>query len=265
MHVPRSLPGPSQVPPRSLPGPSLVPPRSLPGPSQADHHVGRGSTVPLTTPRQWSRQVPQTCLSAIRNFHLWMEPLDRTVWNCWGTREKVEAPHAFTYKLGRDLGPSERAWLGESRCPESRCQGVADNDVYCCVKTYMRDTSLQQAPAVVLPAGRDERLVEEPRAVCNRHPMGKKKMDNYVKLAQKLKEHGLGRAAEAMHALVFDLTYSVPPLPWLRSGWQVDRAERGDQGNFFFHHLPASSWRLFAGDMSSGGKKRKRSTPAGEV
>ena len=67
--------------------------------------------------------VTQTCLSAIRNFQLWMEPLDRTVWNCWGNREKVEAPHAFTYKLGRDLGPSERAWLGESRC-----QGVADND-----------------------------------------------------------------------------------------------------------------------------------------
>ena len=86
-----------------------------------------------------------------------------------------------------------------------------------------------------------------------------------MKLAERLKENGLGRAAAAMHALVFDRSYSLPSLPWLRSGWQVDRADRGDKGNFFFHHLPASSWRLFAGDMSSGGEKRKRSTPAGEV
>ena len=74
---------------------------------------------------------------------------------------------------------------------ESRRSLSESEDVYCCVKTYMRDTSLQQAPVLVLPAERHERLVDEPREVCARHPMGKPKIDNYTKLEAKLRDYGI--------------------------------------------------------------------------
>lgn len=186
--------------------------------------------------------VTQTCLSGIRDFAKWCDPLNRTVWNCWGNRRGQEAPHAFTYKQGRDLNRSEKAWLQESRSLD------VSEDVYCCVKTYMRDTTLQQAPVLVLPAQRHEQLVGEPQEVCSRHPMGKKKIDNYTKLKAKLKNYGLHKAADALHALMFDRSYTLPALPWLRHGWTVERADRGDSGNYFFPHLPASSWKLFAGE-----------------
>ena len=173
--------------------------------------------------------VTQTCLSAVRDFARWCDPLNRTIWNCWSNRDGQEAPHAFTFKQGRDLSRSERAWLGESRGLD------VSADVYCCVKTYMRDTSLQHEPVLVLPAGRHEQLVDEPREVCSRHAMGKQKIDNYTKLEIKLRDYGMRRAADALHALVHDRSYSLPPLPWLCHGWVVDRADRDDSGNFFSH------------------------------
>ena len=194
--------------------------------------------------------VTHTCLTAIRDFSRWLEPLNRTVWNCWGNRQGVEAPHAFSFKLGCDLDVCERQWLG----PESRSLGVSE-DVYCCVKTYMRDTQLQQAPAMILPAGRVDRLIGEPSEVCSRHPLGKTKQDNYMKLAEKLKDNGLSRGAKALHDLVFDRSFSLPKFPWLVNGWRVQREDRSDSGNYFFRHLPASSWQLFAGD---GPMKKKR-------
>ena len=193
--------------------------------------------------------VTQTCLSAVRDFAKWCQPLQRSVWNCWGNRLGQESPHSFTYKQGRELTRSEQAWFDESRGLD------VSEDVYCCVKTYMRDTTLQQAPVLILPADRHERLVGEPREVCGRHAMGKPKIDNYTKLKAKLKDYGLMEAAKALHALMYDRSYSLPAFPWLSRGWVVDRADRGDSGNYFFPHLPASSWRLFAGEAK---QKRRR-------
>ena len=132
--------------------------------------------------------------------------------------------------------------------------GVSE-DVYCCVKTYMRDTTLQQAPVLILPADRHERLVGEPREVCDRHAMGKSKIDNCTKLEVKCRDYGLKEAVDALHALMYDRRYSMPTFPWLSRGWEVDRADRGDSGNCYFPHLPASSWRLVAGEAR---QKRRR-------
>ena len=174
-----------------------------------------------------AEDVTWTCLSAIRDFQKWMTPLDRCVWNCFANRQGIEAPHAFSFKLGCDLSQSDRAWLS----PASGSLDVSE-DVYCCVKTYMRDTQLQQEPMLILPAGRDEQLVGEPRDICSRHVMSKDKIRNYMKLATKLKENCLSRAADALHALVFDRSYSLPSFPWLCSGWRIERDDGGDSGNF---------------------------------
>ena len=193
--------------------------------------------------------ITQTSLTAVRDFIKWCEPLERSVWNCWGNRLGQESPHSFTFKQGRELTRSEQAWFDESRGLD------VSEDVYCCVKTYMRDTTLQQAPVLILPADRHERLVGEPREVCARHAMGKPKIDNYTKLKAKLKDYGLKEAADALHALMYVRSYSMPTFPWLSRGWVVDRADRGDSGNYFFPHLPASSWKLFAGEAR---QKRRR-------
>ena len=188
-----------------------------------------------------------TALSAIRDFQKWLAPLNREVWNCFGNRKGIEAPHSFTLKRRQDLSPSEQAWFGH----EFRSQDVPDDDnsVYCCVKTYMRDTCLQSpGPILILPSGRERHVHGEPRDVCARKPMTQQRIDQLMKLKHKLQDYGLKKAADALHGLVFDRSYTLPRLRWLASGWQVERANRGDSGNYFFPHLPASSWRLFSRD-----------------
>ena len=222
---------------------SLVP--SKPSPNCCDTYLGKLRAKFAAK----QEVVTQTSLSAVRDFAKWCEHLQRFLWNCWGDRLGQESPHSFTYMQGRDLTRSEQVWFHESRG-----LGVSE-DVYCCVKTYMRDTTLQQAPVLILPADRHERLVGEPREVCERHAMAKSKIDNCTKLEVKCRDYGLKEAADALHALMYDRRYSMPTFPWLSRGWEVNRADRGDSGNCYFPHLPASSWRLVAGEAR---QKRRR-------
>ena len=79
------------------------------------------------------------------------------------------------------MSPSEQAWFGH----ESGSQDVPDDDnsVYCCVKTYMRDTCLQSpGPILLLPSGRERHVHGEPRDVCARTPMAKQRIDQLMKL-----------------------------------------------------------------------------------
>ena len=68
-------------------------------------------------------------LYAVRDFDSWLAALGRKVWNCFGNRNGLEAPHAFTYKLRQDLTAKDFH------------HGVVapghPNDVFCCLKTYM--------------------------------------------------------------------------------------------------------------------------------
>ena len=184
--------------------------------------------------------VTYTCLFGSRDFSTWSSALQRAIWYCWANREGQEAPlpHAFMFKQGLDLGTLEKAWFGATGREEvaggrslSECE-----DVCCCVKTYMRDAMLQQAPALVLPSARQEQLVDEPRDVCVRHPLSNQKIQEWAKLEAKLRDYGMPRIVDALHKLVHDRLFSLPGLPWLRSGWTVDRADRGDSGNYVVPH-----------------------------
>ena len=186
-----------------------------------------------------------TALTAIRDFQKWLAPLNRTLWHAFGNRQGVEAPHTFTFKARDDLSKAERAWFGR--------QGVEEghrHDVYVCVKTYMHSTTLQQEPLMVLPHSREDRLQGEPQEICSRSPFGDKRVKELIKLKSQASSRGLPDAAIALHAYIFDRSFTLPRLPWLRNGWTVDRADHGDSGHYFFPHLPASSWRLFTGDKS---------------
>ena len=68
-------------------------------------------------------------LRAVRDFEAWLTGFERKVEHCFGNRHGIEAPHAFSYKLRADLGCKDLA----AGVVESGCQ----EDVMCCVKTYM--------------------------------------------------------------------------------------------------------------------------------
>jgi hypothetical protein len=46
-------------------------------------------------------------LENVRDFNSWLQPLKVELYNCWATRDGLEAPHCFSYKLRSDLAPGE--------------------------------------------------------------------------------------------------------------------------------------------------------------
>ena len=89
-------------------------------------------------------------LGAVRDFKSWLEPLGCHLFNSFGTRGGIEAPHSFAFKMRQDLSLSDRR-RGVPGVP-----GVREDpsDVFCCVKTYMRDQALQQEPVLTIVANR---------------------------------------------------------------------------------------------------------------
>ena len=189
--------------------------------------------------------VTGTMLTAVRDFKKWLDPLNRTLWNAFANRQQKEAPHAFTFKQGRELTHSEKRWFGDE---VSRSLGV--EDTYCCVKTYMHSRTLQQEPVLAIPHGRENLVAKEPADVVARHPLSLDRVKELLALEMKLPDYGMHRAAQALRSMIVDTTWSVPPLLWLSSDGEVTWFDRSDSGNFYFPHLPSSSFRLFASDRS---------------
>ena len=179
-------------------------------------------------------------ITAVRDFAEWMSCVGITLHNAFGTRQGIESPHAFTFKLRRDLLATAREWLQAS--PDVKCH---DDDVYCCVKTYMRDTDLQQAPVLVLPYSRAQRLrLAAPTKVIPLHELSPKTIEQLLTLALTCEEFlGLPRAAGALRDLVHTREYHLPSDVWLCSpGVSHPLLEVG--GNPYFQHLPPQSWQL---------------------
>ena len=195
-------------------------------------------------------------LSAVRDFSGWLAPLNRTLWNAFANRKGMEAPHAFTFKLGRELRPSERAWFRGPGVEKFERAGPGASDsrsVYCCVKEFMHSVDLKQAPVLTIPAGRALHEMS-PRNVVARRPLGEATIKNYMKLQQRCIQYGLQDAARGLDALLYDRTYSVPQLLWLTHSdvcfrWECAEVDARDHmvSNRFFPHLP-NSLHLLAGD-----------------
>lgn len=184
-------------------------------------------------------------LDTVRDFVAWLSPLGVTLYNAFMNRGGVEAPHSFSFKLRRDLLASERAWF-TSRCPTSRSPN--DDDVFCCVKTYMRDMDLQQEPVLAIPAGHSKLVkTAEPVGILPMHEMAPKTIEDLLLLASTCeRELGLSRAASALTNLVLKRQYRLPPKGWLGQVGEPRPALGVDEGHPFFPHLPKSSWKLLA-------------------
>ena len=106
----------------------------------------------------------------------------------------------------------------------------------CCVKTYMRDVDLQQAPVQVLPADRCRRVATAgPVNVVPWHEMGAKTIEALLLLAQAFEtELDLPRAAQGLQDLVRKRVYTFPADKWLTLECQPQPAVVAAEGNPFF-------------------------------
>lgn len=186
-------------------------------------------------------------LRCIRDYVSWLEPQKVTLYGCWGNREGLEAPHSFAFKKRSDLNRDELAQVRGLRL-----RGIAEDpgDVFCCVKTYMRDTRLQQPPVLVLPKARRDRVHGRPSTVLTAEPLNMTdaraaQLEAMATVYEK-RAYGYYRAARALRDLA--RCTQAPPVP--APGWLDEPAMAQppvvDAGNEYFGHLPEMSWHMHA-------------------
>lgn len=178
----------------------------------------------------------------IRDYRSWLNPMGCSLSDAFQSRWGIEAPHAFSFKLRRDLATAD---VREVQTPGTLLPGNP-NDVMCCVKTYMRDTKLAHVPTLVIPWGRQERVAtNQPLDVKTVYELTESQVKNYLSLAIICDEQNLGNAALRLRALVKERRYEIPPAPWLQSD-EPERLGSLELGEPLFPHLPAVSWKLVA-------------------
>jgi hypothetical protein len=198
-------------------------------------------------------------LTAIRDYQAWSAPVGTKLYNAFGTRGGIEAPHSFALKRRQDLTQAEWRVHAEDELSleaQLRAPGApgapgvpgapGDLDIYCCVKTYMRDTALQQAPLLTICVAEVGPWEPKPTVVLRVKPWTGKTMDMLLSLADLCQhEFHMPKAALALHHLAVDREYNLPAQNWL-DVTLPDQRGPADSGNPYFPHLPASSWRLLA-------------------
>ena len=152
-------------------------------------------------------------LSCIRNYAQWLEPQRTTLYGCWGNRDGFEAPHSFAFKKRSDLRADEVAQV-QGR----RVRGFEEHpeDVFCCIKAYMRDKRLQQPPLLVLPQSRRDRVQGRPNTVepINMTDDRAAQLETIANIIEK-EHYGYYRAAHELRELARSRV--APPLP--APGW----------------------------------------------
>ena len=174
---------------------------------------------------------------AVRDFSNWLFPIQKTLFNGFANRGGIEAAHSFAYLSRCELSDSMQQMLPAAG---------NDDDTYCVVKAYMRDTKLNQEPLLVLDQ-RDVSRVQEsvPAAVVPLHPLSTKQVENFLTLAVHLEDEGMHPAATALRELVHDRSYELKRLRWLEEPRRIPLATAPPiASNPIFPHLPATTWQL---------------------
>ena len=207
-------------------------------------------------------------LPGIRDFREWIEPLGVHLHSAFGTREGIEAPHSFTFKLRESLSMEERRQLVQQEQQQIRRPRrpveTSPGDVMACVKTYLRDTKLSQPPLLVLPSSRAENMPTlQPTQWVPRKPWNDAQITSYLNLANLCQhEFGLPVASAALEALVHARAPAcLPSSAWLAAPGSV-AARETESSNPFFNHLPEFAWELQA-DLHANIRKRKASDREG--
>ena len=174
---------------------------------------------------------------AVRDFSNWLFPIQKTLFNGFANRGGIEAAHSFAYLSRCELSESMKQMVPATG---------NDDDTYCVVKAYMRDTNLNQDPLLVLDQHDVSRVQESvPSAVVPLHALGVKQVENYLTLAVHLEDEGMHDAASAIRQLVHDRSYELKRLRWLEEPRRIPLAIAAPiASNPIFPHLPATTWQL---------------------
>ena len=182
-------------------------------------------------------------LPVIRDFLTWLEPQRVEMYGCWGNRDGFEAPHSFAFKKRSDLSLEERSEvLGRRGVPEN------PSDVFCCIKTYMRDKRLQQPPVLVLPQARCDRVLFPGPQSTEPINMSDARANQLETMAIVIERDLYGYPAAARELRELARRRGAPPLPapgWLEEP-PVPQPPVVDVGNEYFGHLPDMSWHMHA-------------------
>lgn len=191
-----------------------------------------------------------TQLCAVRDFNTWLAPHGVHPWNALRTRDGIEAPHSFTFKHRQDLTKSELDEFRSQVNGAARHAGYGDrnssqSDVFCCVKTYMRDRHLQQAPVLIMPEDRCSWVQNLAPTTCLAAPISDERAAKLLKLATifEKESYGFHRAAVEIRRLVERPPLELPPPGWLASPPRAPALVQVT-GNPYFAHLPETSWNL---------------------
>ena len=205
--------------------------------------------------QQKGEQLNCEFLTAVRDFSLWLNPLGRKLYGAFQNRDGVEAPHAFSFKRRRHLTPQDNAYPVQAGDPD---------DVFVSVKTYMRDTRLQQAPLMFLGSRLEMPAGDVPTQVVPMAAMGAPRVADLMKLAKVLREppFELARAADELNQLVSNgqgRRYTLRRLDWMSSlRFTLPNEPTREETQPFFSHLPEQSFELRVRDVDPCAEAAKR-------
>lgn len=183
-------------------------------------------------------------LEGVRNWKQWSGEMRVTPYHAFMTRNGLEAPHSFSWKLRRDLTAAELAWLGDA----ARAAGTGGPaDVFCLVKNFIKDTHLQQAPVLAVTAGRAALPGPAPAELAPLPDVPEERRVELRKLADVIQqEFGMVEGANYLRRLASRRGWAAHqrvPLPWLQVASRPE-LPLAPTANPHFGHLPAASWDL---------------------
>ena len=157
------------------------------------------------------------------------------------TRHGVPSPHCFMVMNGNKLLAPYKSLMEEQ---------VQAEGVYICVKAFVRDTCLQQAPVLALPPGRGARIAgSQPREVHARKELSEDQIKSFLRLATLCqKKYNLPQAGDALKAVVYSRSYECVQFQWLerQQGRANSQGPVLPSSNAYFPHLPDRTWELVA-------------------
>ena len=190
-------------------------------------------------------------LGEVYDFGTWLDAAGIHLHNAWVSREGVDAPHSYCYKMREDLTAVESQEVLRRRLPHA----PEHEDVFCITKRWMHSEQ-SQAPVLVLPRARLE-LLRSPGPVQRKfatEAMTDQRKAELEDLAAHLEDmtedwgidFSYYRAATALRDLAAG---RVPPPAvhhWL---WQDDAQRNGPvhrTQNRYFNNIPDMAWSLLA-------------------
>lgn len=190
-------------------------------------------------------------LGEVYDFGTWLDAEGVHLHNAWVSREGVDAPHSFCYKMREDLTAEESQAVVRRRLPHA----PQNEDVFCITKRWMHSEHTQ-APVLVLPQARLQ-LLQSPGPVQRKfatEAMSDQRKDQLEDLATHLEnmtedwgsDFSYFRAAAALR----DLAAGRLPPPavhhWLWQGPAQRNGPLSRTRNKYFNNMPEMAWSLLA-------------------